>query len=448
MTHVHSNWDNSYNSTILHTDCYAGCNGITHIDNVKITAYEGDNGLDYVPLDWGGFGFDNDYTSIYKVENIIGGTEYKFIERTDIYGTFTISWGDGITDKDSTSHTYEKDGSYYIKFKSFISPIHCGIRSLITEVNKVSKYRTSPGSTADKPRYISIAPHGNLFQNGYNIKIIDLTNILSVEFNSLLNAFNGCQSLTTIIGISEISTSKVTNMSSVFNGCSSLTSLDLSSWDVSEVTNMSDMFRGCKKWTDFSFMKSWDLSSVTSFNGVFSNSGISEFSGIVANNIKGHINVCFQYCSNLTKVSYEGMNLINVTGNFYIGFISCSSLKEVSFKNTNLQVTSAYGMFQQCDLLETVDFTSCHFKYNSDSVAYNFRLTNSVKNIIFSENSFEGCSMVIINSTSLTVDSLLSLFNALVTISDSRTLNIGSANLAKLSSEQIKIATGKGWTVV
>ena len=55
-----------------------------------------------------------------------------------------------------------------------------------------------------------------------------------------------------------------------------------------------------------------------------------------------------------------------------------------------------------------------------------------------------------IEQSSLTVDSLLSLFNALKDYSSeggTYTCTIGSTNLAKLTDEQKAIATNKGWTL-
>ena len=52
------------------------------------------------------------------------------------------------------------------------------------------------------------------------------------------------------------------------------------------------------------------------------------------------------------------------------------------------------------------------------------------------------------NSTKLTHDSLLDIINNLSTVSTTQTLTIGSTNLAKLSSDEITIATNKGWTIV
>ena len=51
MTHVTSNWNNSYNEVITSTKCYSGCTGITHIDDVAVS---GTTGLDSIPTTWGG----------------------------------------------------------------------------------------------------------------------------------------------------------------------------------------------------------------------------------------------------------------------------------------------------------------------------------------------------------------------------------------------------------
>ena len=53
------------------------------------------------------------------------------------------------------------------------------------------------------------------------------------------------------------------------------------------------------------------------------------------------------------------------------------------------------------------------------------------------------------NCTALTVDSLVSVLNALQQLDEgtSYTCTIGSDNLAKLSDEQKAIATSKGWTL-
>ena len=50
-------------------------------------------------------------------------------------------------------------------------------------------------------------------------------------------------------------------------------------------------------------------------------------------------------------------------------------------------------------------------------------------------------------SPNLTVESLIDIINNLATVSTTQTLILGATNLAKLATEQIQIATNKGWTV-
>lgn len=447
MTHIHSNWKNTYTNGITSTDCYVGCTAITHTDDENIIAYEGDNGLDYLPLDWGGFGFDNDYTSIYKVENIIGGTEYKFIDRTDIYGTFTISWGDGITDKDSTSHTYENGGSYYIKMKSFISPTHCGIGSLITEVKKVSKYRTAPGSTADKPSYISIAPFGNLFQGGSNIKIIDLTNVLSVEFTSLYSAFNGCKSLTTIIGISEINTSKVTDMNNMFSQCQSLTTLTgLENWNVSKVTNMSNMFNWCENLLSVDFLTNWNINNVKSINGMFHYCRkIKEVNfnpDTYMANYRGSLGRTFYECSELTRITGLKINPENLynTQNAMDGFIGRShKIRYIENMYLGGSNSNAYNIFAYSDRW-VIPESSVTFVWDSNSIFKGFDTRIHPGINIGYESLLRVCTPESRQSFAENVYDRVS--NGL------NTITVNGLGSAYLNEEQIALITNKGYTLV
>ena len=52
------------------------------------------------------------------------------------------------------------------------------------------------------------------------------------------------------------------------------------------------------------------------------------------------------------------------------------------------------------------------------------------------------------SSTSLTVDSIVGLLNALPQSDKGYSFQIGSNNISKLSDEQKSIATNKGWTLI
>ena len=50
-------------------------------------------------------------------------------------------------------------------------------------------------------------------------------------------------------------------------------------------------------------------------------------------------------------------------------------------------------------------------------------------------------------STQFETADLVTILNNLATVTTSQTLTMGATNLAKLSDEQKKIATDKGWTL-
>ena len=56
-------------------------------------------------------------------------------------------------------------------------------------------------------------------------------------------------------------------------------------------------------------------------------------------------------------------------------------------------------------------------------------------------------SFDISGSTLYTRDALVEILNNLATVTSSRTLTMGSTNLAKLTEDDKAIATAKGWTL-
>ena len=91
----------------------------------------------------------------------------------------------------------------------------------------------------------------------------------------------------------------------------------------------------------------------------------------------------------------------------------------------------------------------------SDLISYND--TSSVTNM---KNMFSSCSNLkeihmtgmktnfnISDSTKFTESALVEILNNLATVTSTKTLTMGSTNLAKLTDEEKAIATNKGWTL-
>jgi surface protein len=183
----------------------------------------------------------------------------------------------------------------------------------------------------------------------------------------------------------------------MFSGCYGVTELDVSNWDNSKVTNMENMFVSFENLTTLD-LSNFDTSNVTSMSTMF------------------------QACENLTTLDVSNFDTSNVT--------------------------SMSTMFQNCKSLTTLDLSNWDVsKCTGSSSLGNYifakcgGLTNfkSFKNI--SANiSFSSC-------TELTHDSLMSIINNLATVTSTKTLTLGATNLAKLTADEVAIATNKGWTV-
>ena len=184
--------------------------------------------------------------------------------------------------------------------------------------------------------------------------------------------------------------SDITNVSYMFTSCNKLKNLNLSSFNTSQVTNMSYMFNFCNNLINLD-LSSLDTSKVTTMDYMF------------------------YYCNSLTNLNLNNLDMSKINSITVI-FYSCSQL-------TNLQFGSNLGK-----------------GYTKKSNNYgNYRLDLSF-------------------CTKLTHESLMSVINNLYDLNltydvanggtlYTQSLVLGATNLAKLTSEEIAIATSKGWNV-
>jgi hypothetical protein len=403
MTHVHSNWNNTYTNGITSTDCYAGCTAITHIDNENIVTYEGKEGLDEIPVTWGGYDFTKDVTTVMVVE--IPSDNY----RLSIYGyninmdtqTSITSWGDKSSDT-LTYHTYEKAGTYVVKTKYNRVDTNNENATLRNCITKVLQTRTTDlmhcFRYCTKLTYVNIDDctinFGNfLHQCGADAKpvIVSSKNLVVAKGNPWI----GCSFIVTQEDVDTWDISNRTSLTNLFEGFKG-TAMDVSKWDFSKITNVSYMFQNSNvKVIDTS---KWnDTSKITAFSN-FCNGATCEY-----------ITLTF-------------------SGSMWAIMHSCKYVKHVTWK----------------DCTVTIENYSFPCFANEKVAEWQITFDNA---IISAENGNTGGLQ---NFNHLNVESLMSIINALVdrTGMDSDTLTLGSAHLAKLTPEQIKIATDKNWTVV
>lgn len=221
-------------------------------------------------------------------------------------------------------------------------------------------------------------------------------------------------------------TSNVTNMSCLFVGCSSLESIP--AMNTQNVTNMYMMFNGCAK-----------LSSVP----VLDTFNVTDMSFM------------FEGCNSLVEI--PTLDTSNVTSMLAM-FERCSSLKQIPLLNTK-NCTSMGQIFNECTSLDTVPMLDASKLMMSQGI---FRGCSSLVTLGGLKNLGMGygtgwnandpsLTLNLSDSPLLTHDSLMNVINNLYDIKSKgvkqQTLQLGDANKAKLTAEEIAIATNKGWNI-
>lgn len=199
-----------------------------------------------------------------------------------------------------------------------------------------------------------------------------------------------------------IDTSGYTLMNDMFRNFTLLTSIPL--LDTSKVTSMTQMFYGCSKLTSIPQL---DTSKVR------------------------NMDYMFRECHSLTAIPQLDTSSVTT---FSRAFYQCEALTSIPQLDTS-NVTNMYDMFTYCSSLTILG------GFINLGQAYDTSKSSNYQNYTL---SLSWCS-------NLTHDSLMNVINNLYDIATKgcqpQRLQLGSTNLAKLTEEEIAIATNKGWTV-
>ena len=198
--------------------------------------------------------------------------------------------------------------------------------------------------------------------------------------------------------------------------------------DTSNVTDMSSMFTSAKKITTIPQLNTSKITTAAlMFNG----------------------------CSELITIPL--LDTSNVTDMQQM-FRDCSKLTTIPQLNTN-KVTSMYMLFRNCTSLKSVPLLDAHMLTFIDQIFYRTsKLTTlgGLQNLgqnygTNASANYSDYKLDLYYSPDLTHDSLMNIINNLYDIAtkgcNTQQLVLGSTNLAKLTAEEIAIATNKGWTV-
>ena len=224
---------------------------------------------------------------------------------------------------------------------------------------------------------------------GFQVRTVFDSNIDTSNVKNVSYLFYECNLLS---GFNEMDFSNVNNMRYAFYNCRSLVSIP--QLNTSNATNFSQCFNGCSS-----------LKSIPQLN----TSNATSFS------------FCFGNCSSLKSIPQ--LDTSNVKDVSYM-FSSCSSLMSIPLLDFG-KVTDASNMFGWGDIKSLTDLGG--FK--------NIKVNFDIRKV-----------------PNLTVQSLMNVINNLYDFrangsTTTRTLQLGTTNLNKLTDEQKAVATNKGWSL-
>lgn len=201
--------------------------------------------------------------------------------------------------------------------------------------------------------------------------------------------------------------------------------IDLRMFDTSEVTDLNSAFDYAVERFAYIDIRGWDTSKVTRMGYMFRYVRPIEIYGLEDLNTSNVTTMEYM----LTQAKIQNLNLskwdVSKVTNLELFIQSDRDLISLNLSNWNMSaVTSMHSFFQYCGALTDLIMDNAVLPKIDLDIALN-------------------------DSPNLTVESLLSVLNALPQLSEGESyyVQLGSDNIAKLSSEQIAIATNKGWTL-
>ena len=157
-----------------------------------------------------------------------------------------------------------------------------------------------------------------------------------------------------------------------------------------------------------------------------------------------NIDQCFIRCSSVTSLALPdgfGQNATNISSCFF----ECAKLTSITFPaGFGRAATDASRCFQGCAALHSLVLPD-GFGQNATNLRFIFRNSSALTEITGGPR-FK-VSVDLNYCPKLTHDSLMVVINGLQTVTTAQTITLGTTNLAKLTDEDKKVATDKGWTL-
>lgn len=249
------------------------------------------------------------------------------------------------------------------------------------------------------------------------------------EVTNMSYMFNSCGATTFPL----LNMSKVTTAFYMFFQCSNMTTAPLI--DLSNVQNCDSVFRSC---SSLATCEISDFSNATTTSGLFASCRklINLPSQLITPKVTD-TGFMFYQCNALeTAPEMNTSNVTNMTKMFY----DCNKLTTVPLYDTS-KVTSMEEMFYFNSVLTTVPAYDCSNVTNMNRIFVNCW---NLKSILMTNI---GTNLDISASTKFDREDLVLILNNLKTVTTTKTLKMGTTNLARLTDEDKLIATNKGWTL-
>lgn len=365
---------------------------------------------------------EKEVTPTREAQEIIPDTGYTGLSKVTVKG-----YKPNVANKTITSN-----GTYKASDDNLDGYSQVSVETNGVDINDY--FLTTPQTFSGIVKYITKIPEldtsgltnmAYMFDGCTNLSSISNLNTSKVE--SMNNAFSRCSNL---VSIPNLNTSKVKSMYYAFAGCSNLVSIP--QLDTSNVTTMDFMVQNCYKITSIPEL---NTSNVASMRGMFHSCyALVSIPELDTSNVTT-MEEMFCNCSSLVQApQIDTSNAVSIKSMF----LGCNQLKTVPLFDSS-KVEYIDRIFTDCKNLENVG--------GFQNLGQAYKTTQSANDYYY-KLSFTEC-------TNLTEQSLINVLTNLYDIAtkgcNTQTVQLGSKNLAKLTSTAgqaaLTQATNYGWTI-
>lgn len=249
---------------------------------------------------------------------------------TDAEDSFTVDWGDGVTEPLSGAVTPE-----HTYAEGYVDPRTVKVYGVIygtrTDYSNLLEYAALTSATLNKTAHVTALAY--MFYHCESLTTASLSDTAAVE--NFSNMFYNCSSLQSVYMPFRSAGVTFTNM---FRNCSALTTPGLPPMPLAQ--NTSGMFYQCSSLTSVTMPSLPQATTIT---------------------------FMFQDCTQLTTVELLSMPLATTSTAMFQG---CSALTSVTLPSDTTNLQSTARMFQNCTALTTINIPAGHASFANMTSMY------------------------------------------------------------------------------